>query len=123
MLILVDTSIWIDHFRATDDLLVTLLESGLVALHPFVVGELALGNLRDRRTIIRYLGAQPMLAPVGDALVVHFIEDNALGGRGIGYVDAHLLAAVAMTDGVGLWTRDRRLATIARELGVGGLDA
>jgi len=122
VLILVDTSVWIDHFRATDDLLVTLLEAGMVALHPFVVGELALGNLRDRRSVIRYLAAQPMLAPVDDADVLGFIDRNGLGGRGIGYVDAHLLAAVSGTEGVGLWTRDRRLAAIALELGVGGPD-
>lgn len=120
MLILVDTSIWIDHLRATDDLLVTLLEGGMVAMHPFVVGELALGNLRDRSSIIRYLATQPMLAPADDVSVLGFIDENQLAGRGIGYVDAHLLAAVAMTDGVGLWTRDRRLAAIALELRIGG---
>lgn len=122
MLILVDTSIWIDHLRATDDLLVTLLEGGMVAMHPFVVGELALGNLRDRWSIIRYLATQPMLDPVDDVSVLGFIDENKLAGRGIGYVDAHLLAAVAMTDGVGLWTRDRRLAAIALELRIGGPD-
>lgn len=122
MLILVDTSIWIDHLRATDDLLVTLLDGGMVAMHPFVVGELALGNLRDRWSIIRYLATQPMLDPVDDVSVLGFIDEKKLAGRGIGYVDAHLLAAVAMTDGVGLWTRDRRLAAIALELGIGGPD-
>lgn len=122
MLILVDTSIWIDHLRASDDLLVNLLEGGMVAMHPFVVGELALCNLRDRWSIIRYLATQPMLDPVDDVSVLGFIDENKLAGRGIGYVDAHLLAAVAMTDGVGLWTRDRRLAAIALELGIGGPD-
>lgn len=103
-------------------MLVTLLDGGMVALHPFVVGELALGNLRDRRTIIRYLAVQPMLDPLDDADVLGFIERYGLFGRGIGYVDVHLLAAVMMTEGVGLWTRDRRLASVALELGIGGPD-
>lgn len=114
-MILVDTSVWIDHFRAGDAALVELLNQGRVLMHPFVLGELALGNFRRRDV----LGALRDLSPATvatDGEVLDFIERNVLFGLGIGYVDAHLLAAVALTPNASLLTRDSRLATAAERL-------
>lgn len=117
-MILVDTSIWIDHLRAGDRPLAGLLESGQVLAHPFVIGELALGHLRQRQMIVRWLQDLPPAETATDAEVLTFIERHALAGRGIGYVDAHLLAA-ARLGGSTLWTRDARLSGVAESLGLG----
>lgn len=117
-MILLDTSVWIDHLRATDRWVVELLHAGLVLAHPFVIGELALGNLRQRRTVLSALQDLPQAAKVTESEALHFIDRHALAGRGIGYVDAHLLAAVRLSPGSGLATRDRRLAGVAFELGL-----
>jgi hypothetical protein len=117
-LILVDTSIWIDHLRAGDDLLAKLLNAGRVLTHPFVIGELALGEMRRRGAILDALSNLPPAELATDREVLSFIEVNALFGRGIGYVDVHLLASVRLTAGVQLWTRDRRLHSVAKELGL-----
>jgi predicted nucleic acid-binding protein len=114
--ILVDTSIWIDHFRDTDPALAAALERGQVLMHPFVRGELACGNLRNRREVLELLGQLPAAPSATDAEALAFIERRALMGRGIGYIDAHLLASVALTGTARLWTRDRRLAAVAAEL-------
>jgi predicted nucleic acid-binding protein len=115
--ILVDTSVWVDHLRATDRPLVGLLDAGQVLGHPFVIGELALGKLRRREIILGALQDLPQASVATDEEVLHFIDRHALHGRGIGYVDAHLLAAVALTAGTTLWTRDRRLHDAAVRLG------
>lgn len=116
-MILVDTSIWIDHLRRSDHVLVELLERSAVLAHPFVIGEIACGSLKDRSTVIGLLQDLPAAVLARDEEVLRFIGDQALHGKGIGYIDAHLLAAVALTQGARLWTRDRRLRGIAQALG------
>jgi predicted nucleic acid-binding protein len=116
--ILVDTSVWVDHLRAGDKTLAALLESGRVLAHPFVIGELALGQLRQRQAILPALQDLPQAKAATDAEVLLFIERHGLAGRGIGCVDAHLLAAARLT-GATLWTRDKRLAGVAGQLGLG----
>jgi len=114
--ILVDTSVWIDHLRAGNEMLRRLLDRGLVLGHPFVTGELALGNLRQREMILAALAALPQASLASDGEVLHFIEEHALYGFGIGYVDAHLLAAARLMPGPTLWTRDTRLRSAATRL-------
>ena len=121
-MILLDTSVWVDHLRRGDSLAIQVLESGQAGAHAFVTGELACGNLKSRARVIDLLKALPQLALATDDEVLYFIERHRLMGRGIGYVDAHLLAAVAI-GGAQLWTRDRRLREIATELGVAYLEA
>ena len=116
-MILLDTSVWVDHLRRGDSLAVQVLESGQAAAHAFVIGELACGNLKSRVRVIDLLQALPQLAMATDDEVLYFIERHKLMGRGIGYVDAHLLAAAAISGSL-LWTRDKRLREIATELGV-----
>ncbi len=115
-MILVDTSVWIDHLRAGDAGLGVFLNSNRVLMHPFVLGELACGNLRNRDEVLALLGDLPRSAVATDDEVLFFIERHALMGRGIGYVDAHLLAAVALAGSARLWTRDKRLRTVADSL-------
>lgn len=117
-MILVDTSVWIDHLRAGEDRLVTLLDSTQVLCHPFVVGELACGNLRNRGEALTLFGELPRVAVATDAEVLYFIEQHGLMGRGIGYIDAHLLAAVSLAGPARLWTRDKRLGAVATDLGL-----
>jgi predicted nucleic acid-binding protein len=116
--ILADTSVWVDHLRASDKALVALLDAGMVLAHPFVIGELALGNLRQREIVLEALTDLPHASVATDAEVRHFIERHALFGRGIGYIDAHLLAAVQLTAGTELWTNDKRLHGVAVQLGL-----
>lgn len=113
-MILVDTSIWVDHLRSGDELLTEKLLAGEVATHSFVIGELVLGGLRKRGGVLELLRALPRLPAATDDEVLYFIAQRGLSGKGIGYVDAHLLAAVAM-HGTRLWTRDKRLHDIAEE--------
>jgi predicted nucleic acid-binding protein len=114
-MILVDTSIWVDHLRQGDARLKRLLEAGQVVIHPFVVGELALGNLRQRNLVLSSLRDLPHAVSAGDAEVLDFIERHALAGLGIGWVDAHLLASARLTS-AWLWTRDKRLSAVAVRL-------
>ena len=115
-MILVDTSVWIDHLRSGEPALATALEGGQVLMHPFVLGELACGNLKNRGEVLRLLGALPAAPIATDPEVLGLIERRALMGRGIGYIDVHLLASAALADLGRLWTRDRRLAAVAAEL-------
>jgi predicted nucleic acid-binding protein len=116
-MILVDTSAWIKHFRESDAELIDYLNIGLVACHPFIIGELACGNLGNRAEILMLLRALPS-TPVGEpSEILDFIENKSLMGRGLGYVDIHLLAS-AILGNVFLWTLDRRLHEAAREFGV-----
>lgn len=117
-MILVDTSVWVDHLRSGDETLASLLHAGRVLAHPFVIGELALGTLRRRREILDLLEDLPHATVASHEEVLSFIERQALAGLGIGYVDAHLLAATRLTAGSALWTRDRRLAAGAERLGL-----
>jgi predicted nucleic acid-binding protein len=117
-MILVDTSVWIDHLRSGDERLASLLNAGSVLIHPFVIGELALGNLRHRDTVLTLLQGLAFATTAIDDEVLAFISRRGLAGRGIGYVDAHLLAATMLTAGVAFWTKDKRLAGIAADLGL-----
>jgi predicted nucleic acid-binding protein len=115
--ILVDTSVWVDHLRARNPALVRLLDAVEVLGHPFVLGELALGSLRQRELVLTALGDLPQASIATEPEVLAFIDTQRLYGFGIGYVDAHLLAAVRLTAGASLWTRDRRLHEAAVRLG------
>ncbi len=116
-MILVDTTIWVDHLRSTDTGLSHLLATDQVLSHPFVVGELALGRLPRRNEVLSSLMKLPQANIASDSEVLEFIDMNGLVGSGIGYVDIHLLAAVRLTPGAGFWTRDRRLLSAAQRLG------
>ena len=115
-MILVDTSVWIEHLRRSDEVLVQLLASGQVLVHPFVIGELALGNLQNRRAVLGALQDLPQAPVATHNEVFRFIDTNALFGIGIGYIDAHLLAAVRLLPGAMLWTRDKRLLAASTRL-------
>lgn len=117
-MILVDTSIWVDHLNDGDPAMKAALEAGEVLMHPHIIGEISLGSLRDRAGLIARLRMLTESAVASDAEVVTLIEDRALYGTGIGYVDAHLLAATILTPEAILWTRDRRLREQAERLGI-----
>jgi hypothetical protein len=113
--VLVDTSVWVDHFRRGNDLLADRLRGGGVWTHPFVIGELACGTLAGRREILALLAALPH-APLRDHQeVVEFVESHRLMAQGIGWIDVHLLAS-ATVGGIPVWTLDRRLHSVARRL-------
>ncbi len=116
-MILVDTSVWVDHLRVADRQLAGLLLEEAVLCHPFVVGELACGSLNRRREILGLLGNLPEAPVVEHEEVLAFVEAHGLMGSGLGWVDVHLLASSTLT-GERFWTRDRRLAQAARRLGV-----
>lgn len=116
-MILVDTSVWVDHLRADDPALRGLLEARLVLAHPFVTGEIALGQLRQRATVLAALGNLSRAVVATEAEVMRLIEAAGLAGSGIGYLDAHLLAAARLST-ARLFTRDRRLAAAAARLGI-----
>lgn len=116
---LVDTSVWIDHFRSGSRALAALLEQGEVLTHPFVVGEVACGHLRKRAEILDLMNALPSAALADHDDVLGFVERHRLYGHGIGWVDAHLLAAAQLSD-AGLWTLDARLRRAAGRVGVQG---
>ena len=117
-MILVDSSVWIDHFRRADATLAALLASRVVICHPFVIGELALGHLSKRVAVLAALGGLPMAPVVPHADVLAFVERHSLMGCGVGWIAAHLLASALVGGRVSLWTRDRRLAAAAAERGV-----
>lgn len=116
-MVLVDTSVWISHLRGSEAELQRLLLSSNVACHPFVIGELACGNLANRAEILELLGRLPRVTSTRDEEVLAFISTHRLMGRGIGLIDAHLLAS-ATRDECALWTQDRRLLRIAVAMGV-----
>ena len=117
-MILVDTSIWIDFFRGNDQELVTLLKSSSMLCHPMIVGELACGTLPNRSFGLRRLRNLRQAQLVDDSTLLAFIEQHKLYGRGIGYVDNHLLASAMLGDARWLWTRNKRLNAAADDLGV-----
>ena len=112
-MIVVDSSVWIDHLRSGDEVLAGLLDASQVLMHPFILGEIACGNLHARETVIGLLAQLPACSVADDQEVLFFIEQHKLMGLGIGYIDAHLLAATALTTTARLWTRDKRLARAA----------
>jgi predicted nucleic acid-binding protein len=116
-LVLVDTSYWIDHFRKSDQSLLDLANADEITMHPAIIGELALGNLKNRELILTYLKNLAPAPIAHDHEVLHLIEAHGLQGKGIGWVDTQLLASALLGQLV-LRTKDKRLATVARELGV-----
>jgi predicted nucleic acid-binding protein len=115
---LVDTSIWIDHLRRSGDpQLIALLHKNNVWVHPWIVGEIACGNLAHRARVLRELQKLPQLSVARDHEVLLLIERRRLTGKGVGYIDAHLLTA-ALAQGARLWTRDTRLKNVAAALGI-----
>jgi predicted nucleic acid-binding protein len=114
-MVLVDTSVWVSHLRETHAGLVDLLDDGEVACHPFIVGELACGNVKNRTTILSLLEALPMALMVEDEEVLAFIDNHDLMGKGLGYIDVHLLAS-AVLSGLPLWTLDKKLEKAAEVL-------
>jgi predicted nucleic acid-binding protein len=116
-LILVDTSVWVDHLRRGDPGLVALLERAAVVMHPFVMGEIACGSLKDRQSLLELIRDLPGAVIATDDEAMQFIERHRLYGKGIGYIDVHLLASVALTGGAQLWTRDQRLRQVAAARG------
>ena len=116
-MILVDTSVWVDHLRRGDPGLVALLERAAVVMHPFVMGEIACGSLKDRQSLPELLHDLPRAVIATDDEAMQFIERHRLFGKGIGYIDVHLLASVALTGGAQLWTRDQRLRQVAATMG------
>lgn len=117
-MILVDSSVWVDHFRNISPQLAALLERGEVLCHPFVIAELALGNLRQRAVVIAALRDLPAALVATDDEVLDFIETHALYGRGIGHTDVHLLASTRLSPGTRLWTKDKRLEAVVHAMGL-----
>jgi predicted nucleic acid-binding protein len=116
MMVLADTSIWIDHFRRDDRQLVQFLDRGDVVMHPFVIGELALGSVSKSAAMMDDLHDLPKAVMANTNEILKFIADRKLSGSGIGYVDAHLLAAAALASETFVWTRDKRLHAVAQSL-------
>ena len=114
-MVLVDTSIWVAHLREGNVQLEALLNEGTVICHPFIIGELACGTMRNRVQILSLLQSIPMAETAEHSEVLQFIEHNRLMGKGLGYVDVHLLASAVLT-GVPLWTLDRKLQQSSAKL-------
>lgn len=119
-MVLVDTSVWIDHLHRADQRLVRLLLDNVVVCHPLVIGELALGRIRDRATVLGLLHGLPQSVTATHAETLALIEHAELAGAGLSIVDVHLLASIRLTPGTQLWTRDRRLARVAAAHGIDG---
>ncbi len=117
-MVLADTSVWIQHLRRGEPVLVDRLSEGLVLMHPFVAGELACGNLKRRSEVLSDLHALPPANLASDDEVLKLIEDRRLWGRGLGWVDLHLLASALLSD-CEFWTLDQRLAVAAKNFGLG----
>ena len=118
-MVLVDTSVWVDHFRRGVSLLEDMLTSGQVVTHPFVMGELACGNLNNRKEILALLSNLPLLQMASHAEALHLTETRTLHGSGVGWIDVHLLASASLSH-VPIWTRDIKLKTVAGRLGIAG---
>jgi len=117
-MILVDTSVWISHLRDTNSFFEELLNKGLVFCHPFIVGELACENIKNRNEILSLLKALPMASIVEHDEVLTFIEDKNLARKGLGYIDIHILAS-AMLSGYAIWSLDKKLSEEAMDMNVG----
>ncbi len=117
-MILVDTSVWIDHLRVTEITLARLLEQGAVCMHPLIIGELACGNLHNRAMLLKLWHSLFSIDTVTHDESLYFIEAQQLMGKGIGYIDVQLIASIALQSGTQFWTRDKRLAAVAKQLGL-----
>jgi predicted nucleic acid-binding protein len=116
-MVLADTSVWVAHFRNGEPRLEALLGEGRVACHPFIIGEMACGGLANRAKILGLLRALPRAIIAGHEEVLSFVDRNGLAGKGLGWIDAHLLASARLTE-TSLWTFDARLREAAEKLGV-----
>lgn len=116
-MILVDTSIWIDHLNKSDTRLITLLEEESVYVHPFVIGELACGNINNRDEILNLLNALPQISTANLDEILFFINQHKLYGKDLGYIDVHLIAS-CMMDKAKLYTRDKKLFQITKNLNI-----
>ena len=114
---LVDISVWVDHLRRTELELVRLLDNGDVMIHPFIIGELACGNLSNRSELLTLFRNLPQAVVASHEEVMTLIEQESLMGKGLGYVDMHLLAS-SILSGCQLWTKDKRLVAVMKEIGV-----
>ena len=117
-MILADTSVWVDHLIVENPHLVSLLQRRQILIHPMVIGELACGNMRDRAVVMRLLRGLPRILVATHDEVLFLIESHRFMGRGIGFIDAHLLTSTAMAPPTQLWANDRRLMGVANELGI-----
>jgi predicted nucleic acid-binding protein len=117
-MLLADTCVWIEHFRRGEPHLADRLSEGIVLMHPFISGELACGDLKNRTAVLNDLHALPSAKLASNVEVLHLIEDRRLWGRGLGWIDVHLLAS-ALLSNCRFWTLDARLAKAAQELGLG----
>jgi len=117
-MVLVDTSVWIDHLRSDEDQLIDLLNHAQVLIHPMVIGELACGNLQNRQQILALLKRLPLAVEATHDEVFHCLDKNKLMGKGADFVDMHLLASTLLSPNTVLWTRDRRLNNLAKNLKV-----
>jgi predicted nucleic acid-binding protein len=117
-MVLVDTSVWVSHLRQTHTGLANLLNEGEVACHPFIVGELACGNLKSRTVILSLLEALPMAVTAEHEEVIAFIDHHHIMGKGLGYTDVHLLASAVLSR-LSLWTLDKTLEQVAEKLAIG----
>ena len=115
-MILVDTSVWIDHFHRMSPTLASVLEQGEVAVHPFVVGEIACGLMKNRDEVLGLFAKVPQTVVASHEEVLALIDRRRLMGRGIGYIDAHLLASIMLSERTQLWTRDKHLLAVASDL-------
>ena len=117
-MILADSSIWIDHFRNNNNHILQLVQEKRLLIHPFVIGELALGSLAGRREVLADLQKLSRATTALDAEVMMMIERDQLYGKGIGYVDAHLLASARLTADCKLWSKDKRLRALAEQFNI-----
>ncbi len=122
-MILVDTSVWVDHLRLADAALIALLQRHVVLMHPMIIGELACGNLQNRSGLLTLWRNVPVIVTATDVEALTFLERHQLMGKGLGFMDVHLLAAVSLQGDAQLWTRDKRLVALAADLGFGFSEA
>lgn len=117
-MILADTSVWVDHLHRADPIMAALLQSGKIATHPFVITEVALGSMHDRRAKLAALDTLLRVNVAESDEVRRLIESHSLYSKGLGLTDVHLIASCLMTVGIQLWTRDKTLARVAKSLGL-----
>ena len=117
-MVMVDTSVWINHLRQGDALLAALLQQGIVAIHPFIIGEIACGNLSNREYLLGLLSALPQAPAATNEEALVLIERRQLMGRGLGFIDIHLLGTTLIHGAMSIWSTDKRLSSCAAELGI-----
>lgn len=116
-MLLADTSVWVDYLRQGDSELAKRVSEGQIVMHGMVLGELAVGNFKQRQLLLKRWRSLPFISTATDSQVLDLLESRQLMGKGIGWIDLHLLTAVLLANETSLWTRDKRLKTIADDLG------